>query len=214
MEEKENLIDNQENDNNKINNDEKLPLKKKESEIIFQSVIMNINKTLSGENNKEDNNKGDDNKEDNNNENEKEEYPIKLVLEGKKDSITIIKSKLQAPWVHHFKENKYGLVIKTLFYIVLPFLASINLIGIFQIISIMNALFKVLSNEFWSYIGLEDKEDELYNFYSFYIKESINEGIEFDLIETMSFLGMIFYEFYGYKISSLLFMIPNSLSFF
>jgi len=91
---------------------------------------------------------------------------------------------------------------------------SLNLIGIFQIISVMNALFKVLSNSFWSYLGLENKEDELYNFYSFYFKESINEGIEFDLIETMSFLGMIFYDFYGYKISSILFMIPNGLSFF
>ena len=114
--------------------------------------------------------------------------------------------------VQTYKEEKYCLNL--LFYIILPFLVSLNLIGIFQIISVMNALYKVLSNLFWSYMGFENKEDELYNFYSFYFKESINEGIEFDLIETMSFLGMIFYDFYGYEISSILFMIPNCLSMF
>ena len=184
-----------------------MPLKNDDT--VFQSVIMNINKTLTGDDNKEDDNKKD------NNGNNKEEYPIKLVIEGRQDSIIIIKSKLQAPWSHNYKDKWYNIGIKTLFYFVLPFLvASINLIGIFQIISVMNALFKVWSNAFLSYFGFEDKEDDLYNFYSFYFKESINEGLEFDLIETMSFLGMIFYEFYGYKISSLLFIIPNGFSFF
>ena len=98
----------------------------------------------------------------------------------------------------------FSYCLNTFFFIALPLLTSLNLIGIFKIISVMNALFKVLSNSFSSYFGFEDKEDDLYNFYSFYFKESINEGIEFDLIETMSFFGMIFYGFYGYKISSLL----------
>jgi len=214
MEEKEqNLLDNQEQDNNIKNIDEKAPLKNNE---ILNSIIIDIKKTL----NESDNNKEDENNKDDNEGDEKEEYPIKVILEREQKSVTIIKSKLQTPWTQHYKEEKRCL--NFLFYIILPFLVSLNLIGIFQIISVMNALstalLKTLFNPFLIFLGLEDKEDksiyDFYNFYSFYFKESINGGIEFDLIETMSFLGMVFYNFYGYKISSILFMILNGLSFF
>ena len=206
-ESEQNLIDKQDQKNIIFNEDESKPLKKNSK--IFNSVMMNISNTLD----KEDENKKDDNNKEDKNEDENDKYPIKLILDGKSDSITIIKSKFQTPWVHHYKEKYYYRSLNVLFYIILPLLASINLIGIFQIISVMNALFKVLSNSFLSYIGLEDKEVDLYNFYSFYIKDTVNEGIEFDLIETMSFLGMIVYKFYGYKVSSILFMILNGFSF-
>ena len=205
---RENLLDNeQENNINNINNnnlrnvDEKVPLKKEE----IHEIAINIENNLIEGN---DNNK-DDNKED--------EYPIRINIgrEGEEELITIIKTKFKTYWVQNYKEKKmFSYCLNTFFFIALPLLTSLNLIGIFKIISVMNALFKVLSNSFSSYFGFEDKEDDLYNFYSFYFKESINEGIEFDLIETMSFFGMIFYGFYGYKISSLLFMIPNSISIF
>ena len=216
---RENLLDEQDNNinnnninnnninNNNINNvDEKVPLKNK----IIHSITNNIEKNLC---------EGDDSSEDeeeNEEKDEEREYPIRIELEGEQDSLILVKTKIQTHWVQNYKEtqNSSKYYVYTFFYIALPFITSLNLIGIFQIISVMNALSKVLSNSFWSYIGFVDKEDELYNFYSFYFKESINEGIEFDLIETMSFLGMIFYEFYGYKVSSILFMIPNILSFF
>ena len=202
-----NLIDEQDNkqdnkqDNNIKNIDEKEPFKKSKD---IKSILKHIEKGLNEE---------DDDKED-----EKEEYPIKVELEGNQGQITIIKTQLQTCWAHNYDNKIDRILIKTFFYLFLPFLTSINLIGIFQIISVMNALYKALIGSIWCYFDWEDKEDksyyDFYNFYSFYFKESINEGIEFDLIETMSFLGMIFYNFYGYKISSILFMIPNVLSFF
>ena len=206
---RENLLDNEQDNNiNNINNnirnvDEKVPLKKEE----IHEIAINIEKNLS---------EGNGNKKDDNNKDE-EEYPIRINIgrEGEEELITIIKTKLKTHWAQNYKEKKmFNRYVNTYFYIALPLLTSVNLIGIFKIISVMNALFKVLSNSFLSYFGFEDKEDDLYNFYNFYFKESINEGIEFDLIETMSFFGMIFYGFYGYKISSLLFMIPNSISIF
>ena len=112
------------------------------------------------------------------------------------------------------KDNKlyvWGLFI--IFAILLPAFVTINLIGTFQIISVMNALSEVLSRAITCYFDFEDKEDEEYyeftNFYSFYYKFTIDEGIEFDLIETMSFLGIIFVKFYGYSISSVIFMVIN-----
>ena len=206
----ENLCHVQDNiqDNNKSNADENVPLKND----IIPKITKNIEKNLyEGDDNKEDDNSKDNNKED-----EVEEFPIRLELEEEKEPLIIIKTKLQTHWAQNYKEKdcKWCNYIIVLFYIILPLITSLNLIGIFQIISVMNALYKVLSNSFWSFLGFEDKEDELYNFYSFYFKESINEGIDFDLIETMSFLGMIFYDFYGFKITSIIFIIPNGLSFF
>jgi len=112
------------------------------------------------------------------------------------------------------KDNKlyvWGMFL--IFALALPAFVTINLIGTFQIISVMNAVSEVLSRAITCYFDLEDKEDEEYyeftNFYSFYYKFTIDEGIEFDLIETMSFLGIILVKFYGYSISSVIFMIIN-----
>ena len=214
-----NNINNNTNNNNINNIDEKVPLKNK----IIHSITNNIEKNLcEGDDNieeeeeVEDENEESEDKDEDEDEDEERKYPIRIELEGEQESLIIVKSKFQTHWVQNYKETKNSskYYVYFFFYFALPLLTSLNLIGIFQIISVMNALFKVLSNAFWSYFGFVDKEDDLYNFYSFYFKESINEGIEFDLIETMSFLGMIFYNFYGYKISSILFMIPNVLSFF
>ena len=207
---KENLLDVQDSiqDNIKNNADENVPLKNE----IIPKITKNIEKNLyEGGDNKEDDNSKDNNKED-----EVEEFPIRLEIEEEKEPLIIIKTKLQTHLAQNYKEKdcKCCNNITVFFYIILPLITSLNLIGIFQIISVMNALHKVLSNSFWSFLGFEDREDELYNFYSFYFKESINEGIDFDLIETMSFFGMIFYDFYGFKITSFLFMLPNGLSFF
>ena len=222
LDEQDNNINNNDINNNNINNvDEKVPLKNK----IIHSITNNIEKNLcEGDDNNEEEEEeeveGEDeeseDKDEDEDEDEERKYPIRIELEGEQESLIIVKTKFQTHWVQNYKEtkNSYRYYVYSFFYFALPLITSLNLIGIFQIISVMNSLSKVLSNAFWSYIGFVDKEDDLYNFYSFYFKESICEGIEFDLIETMSFLGMIFYNFYGYKISSILFMIPNVLSFF
>ena len=206
------LLDEQDNKQNKniINVEEKVPLKKiidineekMEEKKKLQSILIKIADEL---------NKGDDNDEDKDKKQNK--YPIKI------GQVTIIKTKLQIFWAQNYNDDRgIRCRVKLLFYIFLPFLTSINLMGIFQIISVMNALFKAFISSVWCYFDWEDKEDKsyynFYNFYSFYSKESINERIEFGLIETMSFFGIIVYEFYGYKASSILFMITNCISIF
>ena len=76
----------------------------------------------------------------------------------------------------------------------------------------MNTLYVVIKRSIICYLDLEDKDDSSYydfytNFYGFYFKESMDEGIDYDLIETMSFLGTIFIRFYGFSISSVFFMV-------
>ena len=136
---RENLLDNEQenniNNNNIRNVDEKVPLKKEE----IHEIAINIENNLIEGN---DNNK-DDNKED--------EYPIRINIgrEGEEELITIIKTKFKTYWVQNYKEKKmFSYCLNTFFFIALPLLTSLNLIGIFKIISVMNALFKVLSNSF------------------------------------------------------------------
>ena len=121
-----------------------------------------------------------------------------------------------------FKENKdkkkYVCLLFTVFSICLPLFIIINLIGIFQIISVMNAIGEVIKRSIVCYLGWDDGEEESYyefkNFYGFYFKSSIEEGIDYDLIETMSFLGTIFIKFYGFSVSSGFFMLINIIALF
>ena len=118
-----------------------------------------------------------------------------------------------------FKNQRYKCLLFCIFSVFLPFFIVINLIGIFQIISVMNTLYVVIKRSIICYLDLEDKDDSSYydfytNFYGFYFKESMDEGIDYDLIETMSFLGTIFIRFYGFSISSVFFMVLNIISLF
>ena len=120
------------------------------------------------------------------------------------------------------KENWDNQYIKIFFHFmfmfVLPLFVTINLIGIFQIISVMNIFYESIKKAIICYMEWEDKDDkssyDFYNFYDYYFKESINEGIEFDLIETMGFLGTIIYQFSGFTVSSFLFLVINGISLF
>ena len=199
-----NLLPEQDNKIKNVDENEYLKKSKNENEEKMKekkhlhSILINIANKLDEE---------DDNDDEKDN-----QYPIKI------DQITKIKTRIQSHWVQNTDDKCYSCGLWILFSFLLPFLTSINLIGIFQIISVMNAFSKALKSAIWCYFDWEDKEDkssyDFYNFYSFYFKESKNEEIDFDLIETMSFLGMILYEFYGFSISSVLFMIPNGLSLF
>ena len=122
--------------------------------------------------------------------------------------------------LEHFYENKntfsYDFGLSTLFSCILPFSVIINLIGIFQIISIMNALWVVIYRTILCFFELDDKDDpsyyDFYNFYGFYFQSSFDEGINYDLIETMNFLGILLVRFYGFSISSLFCMVLNVLA--
>ena len=187
------------------NQDERTPLKekilaenKKEKSNLL-SVLQTIESKLNDEINKNEEN-----------ENDKDE-------EEKIDK-TKIETNILIAFIENRRKKSYIWLLWGIFSIFLPFFTAINLIGIFQIISVMNALYEALKRSIVCYLDWENKEDksyyEFYNFYSYYFKESINEGIEFDLIETMGFLGTIFVKFYGFRISSFIFMIVNGLSLF
>ena len=191
-----------------INNEEKIPLKeadnieddnieeKKKLFEVLQRIENNLEDELKIKNNTENEDKVKEKKNDNN---ERETNICILCAEN---------------W-----ENRCSrCCLSFMFSWYLPFLVIINLFGIFLILSIMNTLFEVILRAFICYFNREDKEDisyyDFYNFYSFYFKESIDEGIDFDLIEILGFLGLLFSKFYGFIISSILFMLLNCLSLF
>ena len=141
---------------------------------------------------------------------------------GDKEKEKEIKDIEDLDFLKAFQENKhkrgYAWLLFAVFSIFLPFFIIINLIGIFQIISVMNAVGEVIKRSIVCYLGWDDEEEESYyefnNFYGFYFKSSIEEGIDYDLIETMSFLGTIFIKFYGFSVSSGFFMLINVIALF
>ena len=203
-----NLNENFLEENNNIQQkggEEAIPLKKKiyaeniQEKIKLKTVLQSIESKLNEEINKKEEDQNDEAEE----KKEEEKKRTKQILRAFKEQR---------------KNKKYIWFLWAIFSIFLPFFTVINLTGIFQIISVMNALFEAFKRSITCYLDWEDKEDktyyEFYNFYSFYFKESINEGIEFDLIETMGFLGTIFFKFYGFRISSAIFMLLNCISLF
>ena len=80
----------------------------------------------------------------------------------------------------------------------------------------MNALWIVIYRTILCFFELDDKDDpsynDFYNFYGFYFKSSFDEGINYDLIETMNFLGILLVRFYGFSVSSLFCMLLNVLA--
>lgn len=108
-------------------------------------------------------------------------------------------------------------IIQPIFYIISISFTVINLIGIFEIIHIMNCIFTALSNYitifFQIFKGNENKIDfNSINFYNLFYDKYSNEEINFDLMLFMDFLGGILLNFIGFFCSSLLFMVTNIIS--
>ena len=123
---------------------------------------------------------------------------------------------IQIHFKEHRKEFSYQCCLRLIYNIYLPIVVILNLLGIFQIISVMNVLYEVIKRAIVCYMDMDDKDDieyyEFYNFYGFYFKSVVEGGFEYDLIETMSFLGTIFVKFYGFSISSAFFLLINFVS--
>lgn len=143
------------------------------------------------------------------NESQKEkEYLIKILHEienelteeeNKNKSITNIYSKIMNPDDDEeinirksIKENWdncfYRGLLHFTFLILLPLFTTVNLVGIFQILSIQKILCKAFKNGFKIFIGCEKEDEnyEFYNFYGYYIKESLDEGFDFNLMNIMN----------------------------
>lgn len=96
-----------------------------------------------------------------------------------------------------------------MFYILCPTFATINLIGIFQIISVMKIELKFLKHSttcLFKYITWNKCEDiKPFNFFNYFFIETLKEPIDYNLMMIMGILGNILLGLIGFTWSSLIF---------
>lgn len=103
-----------------------------------------------------------------------------------------------------------------MFYIISPIFVIINLIGIFEVVSIMKALFYVLKYVLIIYFELilkmKPKIDyKKYNFYEVFFNSYFEKQVDFKLMMATDFLGCILLKSLGFRISSFIFLILNGI---
>ena len=90
------------------------------------------------------------------------------------------------------KSEVSEIILRFMFYFISPLFAIVNLIGIFQVISIMKSLFILVKNSILLYLGFDIKEGiEVFDFYKYFHNESMNEEIDFNLMLFTGFIGDI-----------------------
>lgn len=91
----------------------------------------------------------------------------------------------------------------------MPLFTTVNLVGIFQILSIQKILCKAFRKGAKIFFGFEKEDEnyEFYNFYGYYIKESLDEGFDFDLMRAMNFIGFFCLEILAFVILLLSFWV-------
>lgn len=94
------------------------------------------------------------------------------------------------------------------FRLYLPIICTINLIGIFIIISVYNTLHSFFWTSLSFFIGFQKKIPN-YNFYDLLFYKSLNESANFNLVFFMNFLGQIILKSCGFQITSGIFMTIN-----
>ena len=113
----------------------------------------------------------------------------------------------------NIKTNTKNCVIYFMHYFISPAFAIINLIGIYQVITIMNVLMiliKHLITDFYQeYFNDNYEPEEDLNYYNLFHKSSFTEIFESNLTMIMDFLGIIVLKSRGFRIASLIFMIIN-----
>ena len=124
------------------------------------------------------------------------------------------KSSIRKEFDLKWDSKKYRCLLHFMFLFLLPIFTSVNLVGIFQILSIMNVLYEACWKSIICYFGFESEEEDyqFYNFYGYYIKEALDEGFDFDLMATMAFLGALLYKYSGFIYSSSFFLAINIIS--
>ena len=112
-----------------------------------------------------------------------------------------------------------------MFYVISPLFVIINLIGIFESITIMKIIFQILKNSIIIYINsfLRDNEaktfaindfNNKYNFYHLFFEDTRKESFDFNLMMFTAFLGDILLRSRGFRISTFVFGVGNGLSIF
>ena len=127
------------------------------------------------------------------------------------------------------KNIKQGTTRRTLiimFYIIAPAFSIINLLGVFQSISIMKIIFQVIKNAVYNYIISITKDSkeiekysinlfrENYEFYHMLDNDTKKESFDFNLMMLMAFLGDILLKSRGFRISVSVFAVFNIISMF
>ena len=115
------------------------------------------------------------------------------------------------------KKNINYTFLYIMFYFISPLFVMINLIGIFQIISVMNRVFDTFIHSLLVYVNIKDNKIESfgdfycsnYNFYDKFYDDSLNKPLDFNLMMVMDFLGCIILKSRGFRISSVIFLILN-----
>ena len=146
--------------------------------------------------------------------------------ENENKSITKIYSEMMSPDDEEInirksiKENWdncfYRGLLHFMFNVLLPLFATVNLVGIFQILSIQKILCKAFKNGAKIFFGCEKEDEnyEFYNFYGYYIKESLDQGFDFELVNVMNLIGFLLFKNIGFCWSSIVFLVINVVSLF
>ena len=147
---------------------------------------------------------------------ENENKTIDEIYEDYANNDDTVKNDIRVAFKENWTKKSYKILLYFMFVIVLPAFTILNLIGTYQILSFMNIFYDAIKNYITCYLGWEGEEEEykFYNFYSYYFEESVNEDIDFDLMETMGFLGTILLNFSGFTVTSISCLIINSVALF
>ena len=112
--------------------------------------------------------------------------------------------------------------LRIMFYVISPIIATINLIGIFQIISIQKSVLTLFTSSFLCYFS-SSKHEEIkkdyvkaipFDFFHFVYEESKKESIDFNLMMLTNFIGNMLLKSCGFTASSIVLFIINMISFF
>ena len=111
-----------------------------------------------------------------------------------------------------------------MFYIVSPLFGIINLIAIFESISIMKILWQILKNAIVVYFNSLGEEDDKitkfsiydfnnkYNYYFMFFEGAKKDSFDFNLVMFTAFLGDLLMQSRGFRVSTAVFSLINALS--
>lgn len=120
---------------------------------------------------------------------------------------------------NHIKSEIGESLLKFMFFFIAPLYGIIFLIGIFQIKSLMGALFDLIKRSTISYydcniksncnITISNNENHEFDFYNYYYYSSMNETIDLNLMMITGFIGTILLKWKGFKITTFILCLFN-----
>ena len=145
------------------------------------------------------------------NEGEKGNKSINEVYERYLENKFITKS--------HVKKEIGQCLLKFMFFFVGPLFGTIFLIGVFQVISILNALSDLLKDSFITYYDCKidsncnittiENETSVYHFYEYYYDYTMNKSFDFNLMLITGFISSLMLDWAGYRLSTAILGILN-----